>query len=50
MNEVTRLLLDKSVPLADIAARMNFSSLSYFSRYVQKHTGLSPSDYRRSHA
>ena len=50
VNEVTRLLLDKSVPLADIAARMNFSSLSYFSRYVQKHTGLSPSDYRRSHA
>ena len=50
VNEVTRLLLDKNVPLADIAARMNFSSLSYFSRYVQKHTGLSPSDYRRSHA
>ncbi len=50
VNEVTRLLLDKSVTLADIAARMNFSSLSYFSRYVQKHTGLSPSDYRRSHA
>lgn len=50
VNEVTRLLLDKSVPLADIAERMNFSSLSYFSRYVQKHTGLSPSDYRRNHA
>ena len=29
---------------------MNFSSLSYFSRYVQKHTGLSPSDYRLAHA
>lgn len=50
VNEVTRLLLDKSVPLADIAEQMNFSSLSYFSRYVQKHTGLSPSDYRRNHA
>ena len=48
--EVARLLMQKDLPLSDIAERMNFSSLSYFSRYVQRHTGLSPSDYRRSHA
>ena len=50
INGITRLLLEKDMPLADVAERMNFSSLSYFSRYVQKHTGLSPSDYRRAHA
>ena len=50
LNGITRLLLEKDMPLADVAERMNFSSLSYFSRYVQKHTGLSPSDYRRAHA
>ncbi len=31
-----------------IADQMNFSSLSYFSRYCTKHLGLSPSEYRRS--
>lgn len=50
LGEVTRLLMVKDMPIADIAERMHFSSLSYFSRYVLKHTGLSPSDYRRSHA
>lgn len=50
LGEVARLLMQKDLPLSDIAERMNFSSLSYFSRYVQRHTGLSPSDYRRSHA
>ena len=27
---------------------MNFTSLSYFSRYCTKHLGQSPSDYRMS--
>ncbi|MBQ1654949.1 MAG: helix-turn-helix domain-containing protein, partial [Bacteroidales bacterium] len=31
-----------------IAERMNFASLSYFSRYCTKHLGQSPSEYRRS--
>ena len=31
-----------------IADQMNFTSLSYFSRYCTKHLGLSPSKYRRS--
>lgn len=34
--------------LTQIADRMNFTSLSYFSRYCTKHLGQSPSDYRRS--
>lgn len=50
LNGITRLLIEKDMPLADVAERMNFSSLSYFSRYVLKHTGQSPSDYRRAHA
>ena len=32
---------------AEVAERLHFSSLSYFSRYVQKHFGMSPSAYRR---
>ena len=39
---------DDRLSLTQIAERMNFTSLSYFSRYCTKHLGLSPSDYRLS--
>ena len=41
-------LNDERLSLTQIADQMNFNTLSYFSRYCQKHLGLSPSDYRRS--
>lgn len=44
--EIVTLLSDKSIPLSDIAFQLNFSSQSYFSRYVQKHLGLPPSALR----
>lgn len=46
IHEIARLLLQKDIPLKEIADRMNFSSLSHFSRYVQKQLGMSPSVYR----
>lgn len=45
-HEIARLLLQKEIPLKEIADRMHFSSLSHFSRYVQKQMGVSPSEYR----
>ena len=48
MQEITRLLRQKELPLTEIAERMNFSSVSYFSRYVQKRLGVSPIEYRHS--
>lgn len=48
VNHITRMLCTKDVPIGDIASRFNFSSLSYFSRYVQRHIGMSPSEYRNS--
>ncbi len=39
---------DERLSLTQIADRMNFSSLSYFSRYCTKHLGQSPTDYRQS--
>ena len=41
-------LNDERLSLTQIADRMNFTSLSYFSRYCTKHLGQSPSDYRQS--
>ena len=42
------LLNDERLSLTQIAERMNFTSLSYFSRYCTKHLGQSPSEYRQS--
>ena len=39
---------DERLSLTQISDRMNFSSLSYFSRYCTKHLGQSPSEYRLS--
>ncbi len=39
---------DERLSLTQIAERMNFASLSYFSRYCTKHLGQSPSEYRKS--
>ena len=41
-------LNDERLSLTQIADLMNFTSLSYFSRYCTKHLGQSPSEYRFS--
>ncbi len=41
-------LEDERLSLTQIAERMNFTTLSYFSRYCKKHLGMSPSEYRGS--
>ncbi len=43
-----KYLNDERLSLTQIADLMNFTSLSYFSRYCTKHLGQSPSDYRLS--
>ena len=48
MQEITRLLRQKELPLTEIAERMNFSSVSYFSRYIRKRLGVCPTEYRDS--
>lgn len=48
LHHIIRLLRQTNLPLQEIADELCFSSLSYFSRYVQKHTGMSPSEYRNS--
>ncbi len=41
-------LNDDSLSITQIAEHMNFTSLSYFSRYCTKHLGQTPSEYRQS--
>lgn len=47
VQEIKRLLKDKSLTIVEIADKLNFSSPSYLNRYVHKNLGVSPMDYRR---
>lgn len=42
------LLRNENLTFSQIADSMNFSSMSFFSRYVKKMLGVSPSEYRNS--
>lgn len=42
-------LKNTDLSLTQISEEMNFSSLSYFSRYARKHLGMPPTRYRLSH-
>lgn len=43
------LLRNENLTLTEIAGTLHFSSVSFFSRYVKKVLGASPSEYRTSH-
>lgn len=46
VRELAILLRDPSISLSELADMFNFSSQSYFSRYVLHHPGISPSALR----
>jgi AraC-like DNA-binding protein len=45
--EARKLLRETQRPVKDIASALGFSSAAYFTRAFQKHTGLTPSAFRR---
>jgi YesN/AraC family two-component response regulator len=48
MKEAKRLLLYTSLRISEIAERVGYSDLAYFSNNFKKITGSSPSDFRKS--
>jgi AraC-like DNA-binding protein len=48
LKEITRLLRQKELSLTTISGRLNFSSVSYFSRYVQKRLKITPLEYKNN--
>ena len=44
--DISRQLRNRSLSFVDISEMFNFSSPAYFSRYVQRYLGESPSEYR----
>ena len=45
---IIKYLKNSKLTQTQIADEFNFTSLSYFCRYVKKHLGMSPSEYRAS--
>ena len=43
-------LTDTTDDIKQIALRMNFSSVSFFCKYVQRHLGMTPLEYRRKYS
>lgn len=46
ISDILRLLRDKSLRLTEISDMFGFSSASYFTRYVQRNIGLTPTQFR----
>ena len=40
-------LIEKGMPISDVAEQMSFSSPNYFSEFFKRNTGVSPSEYKK---
>jgi len=47
LDQARLLLADPRLSIKDVAAQLNFSSEFYFSHFFRKHTGMTPSEFRR---
>ena len=47
IDEAQKLLVSENIKIYDIAERVGFSDVDYFSRKFRSIEGMSPADYRR---
>lgn len=47
LKSLVSLVMDKTLSMEEIAARLHFSSVSYLTRYLKKQLGMTPSELRR---
>ncbi len=47
VGRIKQLLLYSELSIKEIAAELGFTNLSFFGKYVKKHLGQSPNNYRR---
>ncbi len=48
VGRIKQLLLYSDMSIKEIATEMGFDNLSFFGKYVRKHLGLSPNNYRKA--
>jgi AraC-like DNA-binding protein len=47
-SRIKQLLLYSDLSIKEIAAELHFGNLSFFGKYVKKHLGQSPNNYRKA--
>ena len=47
VGRIKQLLLYSPLSIKEISTQMGFDNLSFFGKYVKKHLGLSPNNYRK---
>lgn len=48
VGHIKQMLLYSSLSIKEIATKLGFDNLSFFGKYVKKHLGVSPYNYRRN--
>lgn len=48
VSRIKQLLLYSDLSIKEVAREMGFDNLSFFGKYVRKHLGLSPNNYRKA--
>jgi AraC family transcriptional regulator, transcriptional activator of pobA len=48
--EAKRLLINSALHINEIAWELNFQDNSYFNKFFKKHTGITPEEFRKTHA
>ena len=48
VSRIKQLLLYSDLSIKEVATEMGFDNLSFFGKYVRKHLGLSPNNYRKA--
>mgnify|MGYP002856456129 CR=1 FL=1 len=48
VSRIKQLLLYSDLSIKEVANEMGFDNLSFFGKYVRKHLGLSPNNYRKA--
>lgn len=49
MKEAKELLTGTTLRVSEVSDRLGYGDLAYFSNFFKKHTGMTPSEYRKSH-
>jgi YesN/AraC family two-component response regulator len=48
VSRIKQLLLYSDLSIKEVANEIGFDNLSFFGKYVRKHLGLSPNNYRKA--
>ncbi len=48
ISRIKQLLLYSDLSIKEVSKEMGFENLSFFGKYVKKHLGLSPNNYRKA--